>query len=353
MSISNQRWMIYGANGYTAGLIAEEAARRGYQPVLAGRNAEAVAAVAVPLKLDSRSFSLEDTTKAAAALEDIDAVLHCAGPFSATAEPMLRACIASKTHYLDITGEIEIFELAKSLGNDAAAAGCVLMPGVGFDVVATDCLAAKLNTLIENPTHLEMAFCGDGGASPGTAKTFVEMLPDGGRVRANGQITKVPAAAVRRSVAFSDRTEWCMSIPWGDISTAYSTTSIPNITVLTAVPRAAAFITRLTSPLMAIMKPQGVQNKLKQLVEKHVHGPDQPTRESGCMRLWGKVTNVNGESAEQWLDLLDGYDFTVHASLAVMEHLLEQTPPAGYHTPAGAYGYQLIESIQGSSWKQP
>jgi len=343
--------MLYGANGYTGKLIAEEACRRGIKPVLAGRNEKAVSEVANSLGLTYRCFSLDDSAAAMAALADITAVLHCAGPFSATAKPMLNACIATGTHYLDITGEIEIFELAKSLDQQARDANCVLMPGVGFDVVATDCLAAKLATQVKAPTNLEMAFCGEGGASPGTAKTFIEMLPDGGFIRKDHKITQVPSAYKRKAITFSDRTAWCMSIPWGDISTAYSTTGIPNIVVYTAVPRVAALLSRLTSPLMVLMKPAFIQQKLKRLIEKNVQGPDQATRQVGCMRLWGRVENAKGEQAEIWLDLSDGYQFTMLASLAVMEAVLKNTPAPGYQTPAGAFGPDFIESIPGSGWK--
>lgn len=343
-------WMLYGANGYTGKLIAEEACRRGIKPVLAGRNEKAVSAIAKSLGLTYRCFSLDDSAAAVAALADITAVLHCAGPFSATAKPMLKACIATGTHYLDITGEIEIFEFAKSLDQQARDAKCVLMPGVGFDVVATDCLAAKLATQVKEPLTLEMAFCGEGGASPGTAKTFVEMLPEGGFIRQDHHITRVPSGYKRKAICFSDRSAWCMSIPWGDISTAYSTTGIPNIVVYTAVPRVAALLSRLMSPLMVLMKPAFIQQKLKRLIEKNVQGPDEATRQGGCMRLWGRVENAKGEHAEQWLDLADGYQFTILASLAVMEALSKTPLAPGYQTPAGAFGADFIESIPGSRW---
>ena len=40
------RWMLYGVTGYTGRLVAEAAARRGLQPVLAGRDTRAVGAIA-------------------------------------------------------------------------------------------------------------------------------------------------------------------------------------------------------------------------------------------------------------------------------------------------------------------
>jgi short subunit dehydrogenase-like uncharacterized protein len=344
----NRRWMIYGANGYTGQLIAQQAIKRGFRPLLAGRNEQQINQMASNMHLQSRCFDLSDPNGAAEALQGVATVLNCAGPFSATAEPMIQACLASGTNYLDITGEIEVFELAKTLDEAARKAGCVLIPGVGFDVVATDCLALALSQqLNSSPDLLEMAFCGEGGTSPGTAKTFVELLPGGGRVRIKGQIKKVPAAWKRKRIQFSDRREWCMSIPWGDISTAYTSTHIPNIIIYTAVPRFSALLCRLASPLMPLLGLSFIQKKLKRMVEEKVQGPNQQTRAQGSMRLWGKISSGKKQQAELFLDVAEGYEFTAHAALAVVESLHNAPPVPGYHTPASAFGTQLLKKIPG------
>ena len=48
------RILIYGATGYTGKLVAAEAARRGLDAILAGRNAEKLKLVAAPLGLETR-----------------------------------------------------------------------------------------------------------------------------------------------------------------------------------------------------------------------------------------------------------------------------------------------------------
>ena len=137
-------FMIYGANGYTGRLIAREAARRGMKPVLAGRNRESVAQLAAELGMTARVFGLGDGAEIERNLDGVDLVLHCAGPFSQTAAPMLEACLARKVHYLDITGEIDVFELCHRADARAREQGIVVLPGSGFDVVPTDCLAAHV-----------------------------------------------------------------------------------------------------------------------------------------------------------------------------------------------------------------
>jgi short subunit dehydrogenase-like uncharacterized protein len=125
--------MIYGANGYTGEMIAREAAKRGMRPILAGRNEAAVTALANKLSLPSRVFSLNDEAAVLEGLNEVDLVLHCAGPFSETAEPMMMACLQTKTHYLDITGEISVFELAQSLSGKARKQKIVLWRRVRRD----------------------------------------------------------------------------------------------------------------------------------------------------------------------------------------------------------------------------
>src|SRR3954449_4542055 len=223
-------WMIYGANGYTGELIAREAVRRGQKPILGGRNAEKLATLANELGLESRAFPLD-----APQLDGIEAVLHCAGPFVHTSAAMVRACIAAGAHYLDITGEIPVFESIMAMTDDAARAGVTLIPGVGFDVVPTDCLAAMLAARRPGATELELAFYSPGAEiSRGTLKTMIESIGDGGAIRENGKIVRVPPAFDAKEIPFSIAPRMAMTIPWGDVSTAFHTTGIPNIRVYTA-----------------------------------------------------------------------------------------------------------------------
>ncbi|GAA2734336.1 saccharopine dehydrogenase family protein [Actinocorallia aurantiaca] len=183
------RWLLHGANGYTGELIAREARKRGLAPVLAGRNLPAVKPLAEDLGLDYRIFDLRD---ADAQLSDIDVVLHCAGPFSVTAAPMIDACVRTRTHYLDITGEMDVFAYAREIDAQARTAGVVVCPGVGFDVIPTDCLAAALHQAMPEATHLRLGFDLPLALSPGTVKTILDGMAAGGRARIDGRITPIP-----------------------------------------------------------------------------------------------------------------------------------------------------------------
>lgn len=214
-------WMIYGANGYTGKLIAAEAVRRGFRPILAGRSRESIESLGRELGLPTRAFACENPDAIAESLSGISLVLHCAGPFSATSAPMLAASLIRKTHYLDITGEISVFENVFKHASECEKAGIVAMPGVGFDVVPTDCLAAMLKKEMPNAVRLTLAMKSSGAFSPGTLKTVIDGIGSGGAIRRDGIIVSVPTAYRTRMIRFRDKPLTSVTIPWGDVSTAY------------------------------------------------------------------------------------------------------------------------------------
>lgn len=343
------RWMLYGANGYTGRLMAEAAVARGLRPLLAGRNAEALKALAEPLGLEWKAIELTDSAGLRESLREIDAVMHCAGPFSATCAPMLEACLASGTHYLDITGEIDVFAHCHSNDARARQAGVLVLPGAGFDVVPTDCLAAQLKQDLPDATHLVLAFEAGGGPSPGTAKTSVEGLGKGGRVRENGELKRVPLAWKMRYFEREGEQRSAMTIPWGDVCTAYFSTGIPNIEVYMAVPPATIRRVRrlrLLGPLLGL-KP--VQEFLKRQVERKVRGPSDASRERSATWVWGEATNARGQRVARRLRTPNGYTLTVDAALGIIGRLAQGEVPSGFHTASQLMGADYIGHLPGVS----
>jgi short subunit dehydrogenase-like uncharacterized protein len=270
--------MIYGANGYSATLALRKAVGQGLKPILSGRNKAAIEALAAEHGLQSRIFDLSDVAVIAQNLSDVKIVSHCAGPFSATAEPMMKACIESGTHYTDITGELDVFTLSQSLDKEAKAAGAVLCPGVGFDVIPTDCVANKLKEALPDATHLTLGFQGDNSLSPGTAKTMIEAVSAGMKVLRNGELVSVPPSFELRSIDFGNGVRSASVIPWGDLATAHWQTGIPNISVYTA--RKTSKVADVVIPLVQrVMKIGAVQNFARKKIEQKVKGPDEQARE--------------------------------------------------------------------------
>ncbi|WP_254280173.1 saccharopine dehydrogenase family protein [Haloarcula marina] len=341
--------VIYGSYGYTGELVAEEAVDRGLNPVLAGRNRRTIERQATELGCDYEVVGLDEPRALDAMLADATAVLHCAGPFSRTWEPMVDACLRTGTHYLDITGELGVFEAIHDRDSEADEAGVMLLPGVGFDVVPTDCLGAHLHERLPEADTLELAFHAEMGASTGTAKTLVEHIDEGGAVRRDGRIRQVGVAHESRTIDFG----WghdgrhAASIPWGDVATAYYTTGIPNVTVYMSMPPSAVRQTRLAGTLSPVLGLPPVKAGLQWLIEQTTDGPDADERASGESLVWGEARTAGGDRVISRLRGPHTYTLTVETAMATVERVLDGNVHTGYQTPAGAYGPDLILDIDG------
>ena len=340
--------LVYGVTGYTGALIARRAVERGLSPVLAGRDGAAVGRLAAALGLAHRAFRLEDPAALDAGLGGVRAVLHCAGPFSRTSRPMVDACLRRGAHYLDITGEGEVFAALAARDGEAKTRGVTLLPGAGFDVVPSDCLAAHLAARLPGAVRLTLAFRAGGGPSRGTALTMADGLHRGGMVRRGGVLTPVPAAWKVRHFDFGRGPVACMTIPWGDVWTAWNSTGIPDIEVYMAAPlglRALSRAARLAGPILGSAP---VQRLLAAAVRRLVSGPTAEERASGRARLLGEVEDGSGRRASARLIVADGYTFTARSAVACAERLLEGGVPAGFQTPSLAFGADFVLSIEGS-----
>lgn len=339
------QWMLYGANGFTGRLIATESVARGMKPVLAGRNAERIERLGQETGCACRAFSLASADEVAKHLDGVSAVLHCAGPFSQTAQSMIEACIARGVHYLDITGEIDVIEWASQQDDRARAADVTLLPAVGMDVVPSDCLAAMLSESLPNAVQLELAFSGQFSLSPGTAKTIWQHIHSGGRVRQDGRIVRVPTAWKTKKIPFARKSRWAMTIPWGDVASAYHTTEIPNIEVYTALPRKQITQARRFRWLVAMAGFRLVQSIGRRWIERRVSGPDEKELRHGRTEFWGRVTDEDDKTAEAILETPNGYTLTVQTSLAVLEEVLASRIASGFLTPAKALGSDYIRRL--------
>lgn len=340
-------FLLYGANGYTGRLIAAHAVEQGLRPLLAGRNAAEIAAIAAEHGLDSRVFALDDAAALESALREVPVVLHAAGPFSRTAEQMAHACLRTRTHYLDITGEIGVFEALAARGEEASAAGVMLLPGAGFDVVPTDCLAAHLKRRLPTASTLSLAFQGLGGVSRGTAVTAVENIERGGAVRIGGTVTPVPAAWKSREIDFGRGPVTATTIPWGDVSTAFFSTGIRNIEVCTVVPTAARRAMVASRYLGWLLGAPQVKSLLKRQIRSRKPGPTEEERARGESRVWGEVEDDRGGRAVSRLFTPEGYTLTAMTSVAAVARVRAGGARAGFQTPSRVFGADWILEFPG------
>jgi saccharopine dehydrogenase (NAD+, L-lysine-forming) len=343
--------MIYGANGYTGRLVARLAVRRGERPILAGRSAAAIQTLARELGLPHRVVALGDRAALAEALQDIAAVAHCAGPFEATATPMVDACLATRTHYLDVAGEINVIERVYARHDAAARAGVVLLPGAGFDVVPTDCLAALLYDALPRATTLELAFLAGGGLSPGTFKVSLRILAQGTVRRVDGRLRATPLGLPRRVVPFPSGPREVGAFRTGDLASAYRSTGIPNITVYALVPRARGLLGRAAlGAVRTFLSYQPTRSLAEHLASWRVSGPGPQRRARSRSEFWAEVRDRAGGSRSVTMVGPNGYELTADAVLRSVRYLLAGTGPAGpvvpgAHTPATAFGPGFLREL--------
>jgi len=341
--------LLYGAYGYTGRLTAELAAARKLKVVLAGRNKEALTGLGDRLGLPIRVVGLNDPGQLSEALKDISCVAHLAGPFAITAAPMLNACLATQTNYIDITGEIEVFEAMWSRKEEIRRAGITVAPGAGFDVVPTDCFAAYVASKLERPVSLVIALRGLESASQGTLRTAIRQISKPVLCRRAGAIAALDDRSPRW-IDFGFGDEPCVPVSWGDVATAFHSTGVGNITVYfrrTKLLHSADTIGKLFGLLL---RSRIGQRGLEAIVRSLPEGPNQAERIGHHSTVWTEAMDSLGKSAKAILSTPDPYDFTANSTLEIASRITSLPVPLGLVTPSQAFGPDFVLSLPGCSY---
>lgn len=348
MNSAKTRLLLYGAYGYTGRLAAELAAARKLDIVLAGRNKDPLAAMGDRLSLPTRVVGLNDIAQLSESLKDIACVVHMAGPFAATSAPMLSACLATQTNYIDITGEIEVFEAMWSREAEIKRAGITAVPGAGFDVVPTDCLAGYVASKVARPAWLVMALRGLQSASQGTLRTAIRQISKPVLCRRAGAIVALGDRSPRW-VDFGSGDEPCVPVSWGDVATAFHSTGVGNITVYfrrTKLFRSADMVGKLFGPLL---RSRMGQKGLAAIVRRFPEGPNQAERSGHRSMIWAEAIGSAGESFKAILTTPDAYDFAANSALEISSRITSLPAPLGLVTPFQAFGADFVLTLPGCS----
>ena len=311
--------MLYGATGYTGTLIAQRGLECGHRPVLAGRSATAVTALGERLGLPHQELSLDDAAALKATLAEVDLVLNAAGPFLHTAAALAQACLDAGVHYLDISNELQVFRALYDLDDRAKQAGLSVIPGVGFGVVATNCLVRYVSEAVGGAEDLQVASrVASAQPGPGAAATMQENLPYGGWIRRGGELTPKEFFTGVTTIGFPDGPCEAMPVPTGDLEAAFGATGAPNVVAYA-----------VSAPVPDVRASAG--------------GDSVPSvsRSFG----WARATGRDGSTAEAWLETGDSYAFTPAASIRAVEETLKGTTP-GAGSPAAAFGADFAFTIQ-------
>ncbi len=339
-------FLIYGVYGYTGDLICRLAKERGMNAAVAGRDAAKTQAQARLYGFDYFVFEITDTQKAIEALLQVKILLNCAGPFCNTVRPMTDACIKTSTHYLDISGEWQVFEYLASLSGAAVKAGIILLPGVGYDVVPSDCLALYLKAQMPNAEKISLAIFSKGGSlSRGTLLTMNEAIGRPAAMRKDGKIIAIPMAKFVREIEIAGKRRLFMNIGWGDISTAWHSTQIPEIITYTAASPRMINMAKISRYIGFFLRLPFVKAISKYRILKRGNPMTEDMQQQVQSFVWGEVVNRKNESIKALITLPDGYVLTAQTALAIVNRILKSPPSCGFQTPAKAFGSEFILSI--------
>lgn len=340
-------FLLYGSYGYTGNLIAEHAVKQGLHPLLAGRDEARLRAQAERLSLDYRVIHLSDASALDDALRSTRLVVHCAGPFVLTFRQMAEACLRAGAHYIDISGEIEGFEALAALDSQAKTAGVMLLPGAGFDVVPSDCLAAHMKRRLPSATHLKLFIRSvGGGVSRGTARSGIENMHRAGRIRRDGSIVTVPPAWNVLERDFGRGPVKTVSIGWGDVSTAWHSTGIPNVETYMAVPPAAINLLKAMRVIGPLLYNRPVKRFLQFFLRFSPEGPGEERRKNGFSLLLAEASD-DGTTIRSKLRVPEGYQLTMLTAVAITQRILAGDFKPGFQTPSRAYGTDFILDFPG------
>ncbi|HJN37983.1 MAG TPA: saccharopine dehydrogenase NADP-binding domain-containing protein [Gammaproteobacteria bacterium] len=335
--------LIYGITGYTGELIAKELHHRGWNHItIAGRNKHKTQKIAKKYNLKWISFDIHNRQEITHHILPFKVILNCAGPFIETIHPLVDICIENSIDYLDITGESDVFLKLMRLSKKAKENHCTLLPGVGFDVVPSDCLAKHVHNLLPEATHLDIIILGVGSPSRGTINTALRNLTIPTLTRTNSKLQKNPKP-ILKTIDVNNKKVQCIAISWGDIVTAYHSTKIPNITVY--FQKSPAMIKAMKLPLIIkrIVSSSVVRKIIHAAMCCHP-GPDQTSLEKAETTLIAHAWNDTKEVKAK-MTTPHGYTTTVQTALTCLELVMSTTVKPGFQTPSTAFP-SLLEKLQ-------
>lgn len=337
-----KKWMIYGAYGYTGKLMIREALKKGKKPIIAGRDDKKLYKFSQDYDLKYKYFELNDIDEIAANLEDIDVIYNLAGPYSQTSDNIIQACIKSKTHYLDLAGEIEIYENAFSYNSQALANNIAIICGAGFNVVATESAAALASSMIDNCDTIEVAMAALTSPSYGTFSQTMEILPKGGKTIVNGEYVNSAIGSERKFISYGDLNLMSYTVPMGELPVIKRSCEANNIKVYLSLskPLSTTFDFFHDSISKFSSKRYG-KVILKKFAKHFIKGPTIRQNMNENAYVWATAASKTGAKAEIVISTPEAYYFTVKVGVKIVEELMSGNY-SGALTPVQAFGKDMI-----------
>jgi short subunit dehydrogenase-like uncharacterized protein len=352
------RLLLYGVDEFTGALISRRAAATGLAHIGAGRDIARVATHANGLSkthpgaVEPRTFGLGSTARIAAALDDVAVLVNAATPFSETTSALVDACLATGTHYLDLSSERG--DVAALMARDATAAGAgiVVAPGAAFDLALADAMAARLALLLPGARALTIAVK-RGPLTRNEARALIGALRVPGETVKNGQPVAAMPASRMLEVDFGAGAEPAMLAPWrGDGVAARRRGPYSTIESFEVLPPSLMRLVRGAS-LARYMFRRGWRLKaLERRLARRREGPTDAELARTHSVVWGEARTPDGKAARARLETPAAPLYTADAALLLARALLEGKAPPGFRLPSELAGGGLVEAIAGVTWRE-
>jgi short subunit dehydrogenase-like uncharacterized protein len=343
-----RRILIYGGTGYTGRLIAEHARDMRCSPVVAGRTAHRVQALAVEMALSERVFGLDDPGVVDDALGDVCVVINAASPFGLTSRPLIESCLRTQTHYLDITGELPVFRDAFGYDGAARKRGIMIMPGVGLGIVASDCVAMHVAACVPNAKYLRIALLRPDSFSRGSFRSALGLSNSQVMIRRNGRLTSVPVGRLQRAFDYGEGERESVAVSWADVFTAYYSTGIRNIEAYFEAGFTSRALYQLGAGVADTLRLAPVQRWLDVATRAWPEGPSPRQRQAEKCVIVAEVEDSWRRRSSARLETPDGYSFTAEAATTIARRIMRGDFLPGFQTPAKMYGADFVLGFKGT-----
>jgi short subunit dehydrogenase-like uncharacterized protein len=338
--------VLYGATGYAGRLAAEELGRRGIDHVLSGRDPAKLQPLGERLGAPTRAAALDDDPALRDLLEGATVVINCAGPFTVAGDALIRAAIATKTHYVDSTGEQAFIRMVFDRHAGASEhAGVALVPALGFDYAPGDCLAGLAARGLEPLEELVIAYAVEGfGMSRGTLKSGLEIFRDGGVLYEDERWRPAPSGIFKASFEFPEPIgrQPMARFASGEVITVPHHTRTRKVTSLattsTYAPAPLAPVFPYVQPVMALTMRTPLRGLIARATGLLPEGPKEEARRAARFTIVADARSAGGATRRGVLRGQDIYGLTA-VTLAHGAQLISAPgfDKAGALAPAAAF----------------
>ena len=224
----------------------------------------------------------------------------------------------------------------------------MIMPGVGFMIVASDCLSMHAAALVPNAKYLRIGFLRPGSISRGTLRAALAMVCSQVSIRRNGQVILVPASRLQRSFNYGDRARESVAVSGADVFTAYYSTGINNIETYIEADFISRALYQVSAGVAETLQFASLRRWVDLIAQAWPEGPSERHRQAEKCVVVAEAEDSWRRHGSARLVTPNGYDFTAEAATAIARRVARGDFRPGFQTPGKVYGANFVVGLAGS-----